>query len=374
MTHKKIFFYIKSNYRERQWDTVEVIKNECEALVPKDQHRTSYVSISKGYKKPLSKIKTFIASKLPLINFKILPPEHKEADLVYTWGAIPLNSKKPFIIEFDNPFVSTFYNYLAFTKYKKILSKFYDKAYKLTFMSETAKNHFLSEFGKAYEHKCFINYPFAKRNYTNRKSNKEEIRFVFAGFDFRGKGGYELLEAFQRVKNKRIRLYIFSWVPEEIKDKIKDERMIISEPISRKKLLDILPSMDVFVLPTFYESFGVVLLEALSSGCGLIATNVYAIPEMIRDNKNGVLLKHPFLKPENLNGFEVINNVKYRGNDFINRFILKEFFFYSLYMQLKEAIERAIDEYEDWQKESIALYEEKFSEELWLDNFRSIIE
>jgi glycosyltransferase involved in cell wall biosynthesis len=132
--------------------------------------------------------------------------------------------------------------------------------------------------------------------------------------------------------------------------------------------------MDVFVLPTFYESFGVVLLEALSSGCGLIATNVYAIPEMIRDNKNGVLLKHPFLKPENLNGFEVINNVKYRANDFINMFILKEFFFYSLYMQLKEAIERAIDEYKDWQKESIALYEEKFSEELWLDNFRSIIE
>jgi hypothetical protein len=43
-------------------------------------------------------------------------------------------------------------------------------------------------------------------------------------------------------------------------------------------------------------------------------------------------------------------------------------------MQLKEAIERAVDEYEDWQKESIALYEERFSEELWLDNFRSIIE
>jgi len=188
------------------------------------------------------------------------------------------------------------------------------------------------------------------------------------------KGGYELLEAFQRVKNERIRLYVFSCVPEEIKDKIKDERIIISEPIPRKKLLDILPSMDVFVLPTFYESFGVVLLEALSSGCGLIATNVYAIPEMIRNNKNGVLLKHPFLKPEDLNGFEVINNVKYRGNDFINRFILEEFFFYSLYMQLKEAIERAIDEYEDWQKESIALYEEKFSEELWLDNFRRIIE
>jgi glycosyltransferase involved in cell wall biosynthesis len=225
------------------------------------------------------------------------------------------------------PFVSTFYNYSAFTKYKKILSKFYDKAYKLTFMSETAKNHFLSEFGKAYEHKCFVNYPFAKRNYTNRKSNKEEIRFVFAGFDFRGKGGYELLESFQRVKNKRIRLYVFSYVPEEIKDKIKDERIIISEPISRKKLLDILPSMDVFVLPTFYESFGLVLLEALSSGCGLIATNVYAIPEMIRDNKNGVLLKHPFLKPENLNGFEVINNVKYRANDFSNRFLLKELFF-----------------------------------------------
>jgi hypothetical protein len=57
MTRKKIFFYIKSNYRERQWDTVEAIKSECEVLVPKDQHRISSVSIAKGYQKPLSKNK-----------------------------------------------------------------------------------------------------------------------------------------------------------------------------------------------------------------------------------------------------------------------------------------------------------------------------
>jgi glycosyltransferase involved in cell wall biosynthesis len=372
--NKRIFFYIKSNYRERQWDTIEAIKNEYKVIVPKNQQQKSNISIYAKSKIFYSKIKTFIANKLPLINFKILQSDHKKADIIYLWGSVPLNSKKPFIIEFDNPYVCTFYNYSAFLKYKNILKNFYDKAYKLTFISQTAKNHFLFEFNNIYENKSFVNYPFLKRNYKNRKNDKKEISFIFSAFNFKEKGGYELLEAFQKIKEKRIKLYIFSYVPKETKEKIKDERIIIQEPIPRKKLLEILPEMDVFILPTFYESFGMVLLEALSSGCGLIATNIYAIPEIIEPNKNGILLNHPFLASEKINNFEFVKCVKYRAENFYKNFILKEFFFYSLYLQLKEAIEKAIYEYQNWQKESINIYEKKFSEEIWSINFKKIIE
>jgi glycosyltransferase involved in cell wall biosynthesis len=371
---KRIFFYIKSTFRERQWDTVETIKNEYEVMVPKNQQKTSSIFIYQNFQSWRYNLKTLIINKIPLINFKILPPEHKKAEMVYLWGAIPLNSKKRFIIEFDNPYVCTFYNYSAFLKYKNILKNFYDNAYKLTFMSQTAKNHFLFEFNNIYENKSFVNYPFLRRNYKNRKNDKKEISFVFSAFNFKEKGGYELLEAFQKIKEKRIKLYIFSYVPKETKEKIKDERIIIQDPIPRKKLLEILPEMDVFILPTFYESFGLVLLEALSSGCGLIATNVYAIPEIIEPNKNGILLNHPFLVPEKINNFEFVNCVKYRTDNFCRNFILKEFFFYSLYLQLKKAIEKAIYEYQNWQKESINIYEKKFSEEVWLVNFKKIIE
>ena len=51
----------------------------------------------------------------------------------------------------------------------------------------------------------------------------------------------------------------------------KDSRITILPPQPRVKLLnEIYPRMDVMVFPSFHESFGVVLLEALSFGMGII--------------------------------------------------------------------------------------------------------
>jgi glycosyltransferase involved in cell wall biosynthesis len=37
---------------------------------------------------------------------------------------------------------------------------------------------------------------------------------------------------------------------------------------------------DCFVYPSFYESFGLALLEAMACGCPVIAANASAIPEV----------------------------------------------------------------------------------------------
>ena len=47
---------------------------------------------------------------------------------------------------------------------------------------------------------------------------------------------------------------------------------------------------DMFVLPSAYESFGLVLLEALACGVPVIATRVGVAPEIIRDGMNGFLV------------------------------------------------------------------------------------
>jgi len=55
--------------------------------------------------------------------------------------------------------------------------------------------------------------------------------------------------------------------------------------------LDFIKILDLFVLPSLYESFGIVILEAMSQGKPIVATNVGGIPELIENNKTGFLIK-----------------------------------------------------------------------------------
>ena len=47
---------------------------------------------------------------------------------------------------------------------------------------------------------------------------------------------------------------------------------------------------DVFVLPSLEETFGIVLLEAMSFGLPIVTTTAGALPELVRDNENGLLV------------------------------------------------------------------------------------
>jgi len=55
--------------------------------------------------------------------------------------------------------------------------------------------------------------------------------------------------------------------------------------------LDFIRALDLFVLPSHYESFGIAILEAMSLGKPVIATDVGGIPELIENNKTGFLIK-----------------------------------------------------------------------------------
>jgi glycosyltransferase involved in cell wall biosynthesis len=52
----------------------------------------------------------------------------------------------------------------------------------------------------------------------------------------------------------------------------------------------VMRSLDVFALTSDFEGFGLVLLEAMSAGKPIIATNVSAIPEVVADGETGVLV------------------------------------------------------------------------------------
>lgn len=59
---------------------------------------------------------------------------------------------------------------------------------------------------------------------------------------------------------------------------------------SQPELRNIYRQCDTFVLPALTEAFGVVLLEAMASGLAVVAASVGGIPEIIKNERNGLLL------------------------------------------------------------------------------------
>ena len=67
-------------------------------------------------------------------------------------------------------------------------------------------------------------------------------------------------------------------------------------------------NIDVLVLPTHYECFPMILIESMSTGTPVIASNVGGVSEMVEDGYNGFLVE-----AENKNDF--INRIVYYINN-----------------------------------------------------------
>tara|TARA_B110000003_G_C16636412_1_gene528606 strand:- start:249 stop:1382 length:1134 start_codon:yes stop_codon:yes gene_type:complete len=145
-----------------------------------------------------------------------------------------------------------------------------------------------------------------KKKNNNLKINKKDLKNFFVicciarhveqkSLDF-------LIKTFYEFKNLDIKskLILVGSGPQTTKLKIMAKKLEVYEKIIwieyAENVLEILKLSDVFVLPSKYEGFGLVLLEAMFAKKPIIATKVSAIPEVIQDNWNGLLIKHGDIK------------------------------------------------------------------------------
>jgi len=104
----------------------------------------------------------------------------------------------------------------------------------------------------------------------------------------------EVIIAFQNINKKyeKIELTIRSFVtPDLLKLVAKNNNIkIIDKFLTNKDLEDLYKNSDIFILPS-HETCGISLLDAMSYGLAVIAMNIYDIPEVIEDMKNGILIE-----------------------------------------------------------------------------------
>jgi glycosyltransferase involved in cell wall biosynthesis len=137
-----------------------------------------------------------------------------------------------------------------------------------------------------------------------------DVLFMFAGAIRPEKGVVQLAQAFSRLSEQHdnaflaiaggSRLWIDGHGPQETTEQ--QVRAILASALTRRQasLLGIvsptvLPSYyaaaDVFVLPSmFQETFGLVILEAFAAGIPVVGARSGGVPELVKDNKNGLLV------------------------------------------------------------------------------------
>ncbi|HDN73575.1 MAG TPA: glycosyltransferase [Archaeoglobus sp.] len=71
----------------------------------------------------------------------------------------------------------------------------------------------------------------------------------------------------------------------------------------RLDMPELLKLFDLYVLPSLWEGLPMVLLEAMTAGCPIVATNVGGVPAALRHDKSGVLV--PPADPETL-GLQIV--------------------------------------------------------------------
>jgi glycosyltransferase involved in cell wall biosynthesis len=110
------------------------------------------------------------------------------------------------------------------------------------------------------------------------------------------KGHKYLLQAFAKVREgvPGSKLLVVGSGPEEQKLCCLSARLQIKDSVifmgARRDIPQLLKLSDIFVLPSLWEGFGIVLLEAMVSGLAVIATEVDGIPEIVIDGKTGLLV------------------------------------------------------------------------------------
>jgi len=128
---------------------------------------------------------------------------------------------------------------------------------------------------------------------------KGEFNLLFPGGIRLVKGGDIIIESLSDIRRVlgSVHLYFAGEVPNNHALRKMTSAAGLDEHVTFTGLLDVreyrrlLNSIDLLVLPSREESFGIAFLEAMALGKPIIAGNVGGVPEVVKNGRNGILVE-----------------------------------------------------------------------------------
>nr|WP_319397833.1 glycosyltransferase family 4 protein [uncultured Carboxylicivirga sp.] len=120
---------------------------------------------------------------------------------------------------------------------------------------------------------------------------KRPLKLLYAGTVTQRKGIKYLLEALKEINSTDIELHIVGGIQgsDEVLNHYKG-LFHYHPPVSQNELFQMYDQFDALVLPTIFEGFGLVIVEAMAAGLPVITTPHSIGPELITDSENGYIV------------------------------------------------------------------------------------
>jgi glycosyltransferase involved in cell wall biosynthesis len=128
---------------------------------------------------------------------------------------------------------------------------------------------------------------------STRRREGPRRRLLFVGRAFARKGGAQTVAALailRRDVDSEIQLTIAGPMRWPMDGPVPDGVKFVGGNLSPEQLAALYDEHDVFVLPSKFEAFGIVFVEAVTRGLPCIARDDYAMPELVHPGINGALV------------------------------------------------------------------------------------
>lgn len=190
-----------------------------------------------------------------------------------------------------------------------IKSLFSKKNFKKLMFRSKAGQETLRSYGgidpAALDGKATVVYPAVRRVADDDvRFSDGDLRLLFSG-DFFRKGGVHAIDAFEQARRRYPGISLTVCCDERIDFNTPNQALrteylhkintlpgIVNKGrIPREELMtEVYPDTDIFLMPTYVESFGMAIVEAMAFAIPVISTNHFAIPEIIEDGISGLLI------------------------------------------------------------------------------------